>query len=78
MMGQKALPAAQTMVAELGLEGKLQPADFVKEREEMLHTMFPEAKLLPGVEQLINHLQENHVRLHKTVNGVQICSTSAG
>ena len=27
MMGQKALPAAQTLVSELGLEGKLQPED---------------------------------------------------
>lgn len=76
MMGQKALPAAQTMVTELGLEGQLQPEDFVKEREDMLHSMFPEAKLLPGVEKLINHLQENNVRLHMSAIGVQIHTTS--
>lgn len=68
MMGQKALPAAQTMVSELGLEGQLQAEDFVKEREEMLHTMFPEAKLLPGVAKLINHLQDSNVRTLHTIS----------
>jgi beta-phosphoglucomutase-like phosphatase (HAD superfamily) len=61
MMGQKALEAAETLVADLGLEGQLKPEDFVKEREEMLQTMFPEAKLLPGVEKLIHHLKEHNV-----------------
>lgn len=57
MMGQKALPAAQTMVAELGLEGELNPEDFVKEREEMLHKLFPSCQLMPGAERLIKHLR---------------------
>lgn len=70
MMGQKALPAAQTLVSELGLEGQLEPEDFVKEREEMLDTMFPEAKLLPGVAQLIQHLKENKVWLHSSWHAV--------
>lgn len=64
MMGQKALPAAQTMVAELGLEGHLIPEDFVKEREEMLHKLFPSCQLMPGVERLIRHLM---------TSGVPIC-----
>lgn len=63
MMGQKALPAAQTLVDELGLEGQLKAEDFVKEREEMLHTMFPQAQLLPGVAEFIKHLVSNKVRL---------------
>jgi beta-phosphoglucomutase-like phosphatase (HAD superfamily) len=48
--------------AELGLEGQLKPEDFITEREEMLRTMFPEAKLLPGVAELIQHLKDNNVR----------------
>eukprot|EP00892_Ulva_mutabilis_P003439 jgi/Ulvmu1/1467/UM011_0197.1 len=64
MMGQKALPAAQTMVAQLGLEGQLVPEDFVKEREEMLHKLFPSCQLMPGAERLIKHLR---------TSGVPIC-----
>jgi (DL)-glycerol-3-phosphatase len=62
MMGQKALPAARTLVHELGLEGQLEPEDFVKEREEMLHTMFPDCQLLPGAAELVLHLKRNKVR----------------
>lgn len=61
MMGQKALPAAQTMVKELDLEGQLDPEDFVKEREEMLHKLFPSCQLMPGAERLIKHLHESDV-----------------
>lgn len=64
MMGQKALPAAQTMVQELGLEGQLVPEDFVKEREEKLHKLFPSCQLMPGAERLIKHLH---------ASGVPIC-----
>lgn len=67
MMGQKALAAAQTLVSELGLQEQLQPEDFVKEREEMLQTMFPEAKLLPGAAQLVKHLKANNVRSSATL-----------
>lgn len=61
MMGQKALPAAQTMVKELGLEGQLDPEEFVKEREEMLHKLFPTCQLMPGAERLLKHLVKSGV-----------------
>lgn len=48
MMGKKALAAAQVLVDELGLQGQLEPAAFVAEREALLDAMFPEAQLMPG------------------------------
>lgn len=62
MMGKKALQAAETLVQELGLEGQLAPEDFVKEREEMLHTMFPDSQLMPGAAELVAHLKTHNVR----------------
>jgi (DL)-glycerol-3-phosphatase len=76
MMGQKALPAAQTLVSELGLEGQLTPEDFVKEREEMLQTMFPEAKLLPGAAKLVEHLKGNNVCPRRMLQSAAMCSAA--
>jgi hypothetical protein len=48
MMGKRATEAAQVLIDELGLEGQLSPEQFLKEREELLDKMFPQAELLPG------------------------------
>lgn len=48
MMGKRATEAAQVLIDELGLEGQLTPEQFLKEREELLDKMFPQAELLPG------------------------------
>jgi (DL)-glycerol-3-phosphatase len=61
MMGKKALQAAQTLVQELDLEGRLSPEEFIKKREEMLHVLFPQSQLLPGVERLVRHLKASQV-----------------
>lgn len=56
MMGKKAAEAAEVMIAELGLEGQLDPQEFIAEREAMLHELFPHSELMPGAERLIRHL----------------------
>ena len=48
MMGKTAIEAADIFVKETGLEGVLAPEDFIKQREEMLRSLFPESDLLPG------------------------------
>lgn len=57
MMGKKALEAIKIMVAHYGLEGKVEPEAFLKEREEILDTLFPQAELMAGVERLTRHLK---------------------
>ena len=47
-MGKKALEAGQIFVDETGLNGILTPEDFIRQREEMLRSMFPQSELLPG------------------------------
>lgn len=61
MMGRKALPAAQTLVDELGIAEQISAEEFVKEREERLHALFPQCQLLPGVRRLIEHLKQSNV-----------------
>jgi (DL)-glycerol-3-phosphatase len=56
-MGLKALSAAETLIEATGLHGQLSPEDFITEREDMLHEMFPQAALMPGAKQLITHLK---------------------
>jgi phosphoserine phosphatase len=34
-----------------------------REREAILHRMFPEARLMPGAERLVRHLSERGVRI---------------
>lgn len=60
-MGRKALEAAQILVDDLELEGKLTAEAFIKEREELLDELFAKAALLPGVESLIRHLHANGI-----------------
>ena len=48
MMGRKDLDAAEVMVKHYGLEGKLDPADFVKNRSSILQELFPKCQMMPG------------------------------
>lgn len=48
MMGKKALEAGRILVEETGLEGVLSPEDFISQREQALHAMFPSSQLMPG------------------------------
>lgn len=61
MMGRKALEAAQIMIDDLGLEGKITAEDFVTEREKLLDELFGKAELMPGVDRLIRHLHAHGV-----------------
>lgn len=61
MMGKKALEAGQVFIAETGLQGILTAEDFIKEREKMLHDLFPKCQLMPGAERLIRHLHNHGV-----------------
>lgn len=63
MLGKKAHDAALTFVRELDLEGQLDPAEFLKERERMLDEMFPTSQLLPGVERLLRYLKASGVEI---------------
>ncbi|KAJ7543780.1 hypothetical protein O6H91_09G052400 [Diphasiastrum complanatum] len=56
MMGKKALDAGQIFVKETGLEGILSAEEFIKQREAILHDLFPWSELMPGVERLVLHL----------------------
>jgi pseudouridine-5'-monophosphatase len=49
MMGKKALEAGTIFVEETSLDGILSPEDFIKRREMMLHGMFPDGELMPGI-----------------------------
>jgi len=48
MMGRKDLEAAQVMIEHYGLEGKMDPVEFIKNRNEILQEMFPKCELMPG------------------------------
>lgn len=61
MMGKKALDAARVLVAETGLEGRLDPEDFLRRREAVLDELFPDAPLMPGAERLLRHLHTHGV-----------------
>ena len=49
MMGKKALEAGQIFIQDTGLTGLLTPEEFIQRREVMLHAMFPESDLMPGM-----------------------------
>jgi hypothetical protein len=49
MMGKKALEAGQIFIQDTGLTGLLKPEEFIQRREVMLHAMFPESDLMPGM-----------------------------
>lgn len=61
MMGRKALPAAQTLIDALELQGRLTAEEFVAEREEKLHSLFPSCELMPGARALIDGLRRRRV-----------------
>jgi len=61
MMGQKALDAANVLISDLNLQGKITGEEFVAEREKILDNLFADSKLLPGVEKLIRHLHAHKV-----------------
>eukprot|EP00250_Pteridium_aquilinum_P005977 c15982_g1_i1 orf=167-868(-) len=61
MMGKKALEAGLIFVNETGLNGILTPEEFISQREVMLHSLFLESELLPGVEKLLRHLHSHKV-----------------
>ncbi|GLJ43457.1 hypothetical protein SUGI_0903570 [Cryptomeria japonica] len=61
LIGRKALEAAQIFVKETGLEGVLTPEEFIRRREEMLHSLFPESGFMPGAERLVRHLHAHGV-----------------
>eukprot|EP00850_Spirogloea_muscicola_P015338 SM000116S24259 [mRNA] locus=s116:310942:312383:- [translate_table: standard] len=61
MMGKRALDAARVLVAATGLEGRLAPEDFLREREELLLGLFPSAALMPGVDSMVRHLHRHGV-----------------
>jgi len=47
-MGKKSLEARK-IFEETSLDGILSPEDFIKRREMMLHGMFPDSDLVPGI-----------------------------
>ncbi|MCO5595867.1 hypothetical protein L7F22_049918 [Adiantum nelumboides] len=61
MMGKKALEVGKIFVSESGLDGILTLEDFISQREIMLHSLFPDSELLPGVERLIRHFHAYQV-----------------
>ena len=52
MMGKKALDAARILVEDAGLQGRLTPEEFLREREAKLDLLFPTAELMPGASDL--------------------------
>lgn len=48
MMGKKAIEAARVFVEESGISDSLSAEDFLVEREDMLRSLFPDSKLMPG------------------------------
>ena len=59
MMGKKALDAARILVEDTGLQGRLTPEEFLREREEKLDLLFPSAELMPGASDLSCLLHAN-------------------
>lgn len=47
-MGRKDLEAAEVMIEHYGLEGKLDPHDFIQNRNKILEELFPDCQLMPG------------------------------
>jgi len=59
MIGRPAIESARHLVATL--EIPLAPEQYLEEREKLLETRFPEARPLPGAEQLTRHLHAHGV-----------------
>eukprot|EP00271_Cylindrocystis_brebissonii_P001255 TRINITY_DN11577_c0_g1_i1.p1 TRINITY_DN11577_c0_g1~~TRINITY_DN11577_c0_g1_i1.p1 ORF type:complete len:232 (+),score=24.67 TRINITY_DN11577_c0_g1_i1:376-1071(+) len=61
MMGKRALEAGRVLIAETGLGDVLTAEAFIKEREDMLHDLFPTSQLMPGAERLVRHLHGHRI-----------------
>ncbi|TRY63961.1 hypothetical protein TCAL_00315 [Tigriopus californicus] len=61
IMGRKSLDAANVMIDHYGLKGRLDPEEFIREREEILDQMFPKSEIMAGVQRLLVHLRKNNV-----------------
>ena len=61
MMGKKAADGAQVFIKYYELEDRYSPEEFIKERTEILESMFPTAKLLPGVKRILEHLYSHGI-----------------
>ncbi|XP_072034090.1 pseudouridine-5'-phosphatase-like isoform X1 [Amphiura filiformis] len=59
MMGTKILEGAQLMIDELGLP--FTPQDWVQMSRDRMTEVFVTAKLMPGVDKLIQHLHQHNV-----------------
>ena len=49
MMGRKDVDAAQAMIDYYGLEGKMDPHQFIKDRHDILEALYPTCQLMPGM-----------------------------
>ncbi|XP_072180336.1 pseudouridine-5'-phosphatase-like [Diadema setosum] len=59
LMGRKTLESAQKIIELLDLP--VTPEQWVQETTETMTTIMPEAKLLPGVDKLIQHLRKHSI-----------------
>ncbi|MBF0287365.1 MAG: HAD-IA family hydrolase [SAR324 cluster bacterium] len=59
MIGKDARDSARTLVDRLDLP--LEPADYLRERNDLLDQLFPKAKALPHAEQLTRHFHQHQI-----------------
>ena len=56
MMGRTTADSARVFIEETGLAGRYSAEEFIKERAEILQSLFPQTALLPGVRKLLDHI----------------------
>ena len=63
MMGRTSLAAGQVLVDALDLQNKhkIDAAEFIRRREEVLSTLLPHTKAMPGAARLVEHLKKSGV-----------------